>query len=239
MIGNISYRLKRALNALYFWESGGLNRPALFDIDATYPSLRVFDRNVDVIQKELELLLREREAIPRYHEVAPTETYISGTFNTEKAWRVFMLRWSNGAGLEGNQAKCPKTSALIDRVPGVIQAFFSILEAGKSIPAHDGPYLGYLRYHLGLRVPPENPPTIRVKDHFHTWEVGKSILFDDSWNHEVINRSKDVRVVLIVDVLRPMRFPAHALNWFSTSVLSRFTKEAKETRQNLANYQPD
>jgi hypothetical protein len=32
-------------------------------------------------------------------------------------------------------------------------AFFSILDAGKSAPAHDGPYCGYLRYHLGLIVP--------------------------------------------------------------------------------------
>lgn len=231
-------RLLRALNALYFRESGGLNRPPFHDIDATYPSLRVLDRGLEAIQQELEPLLRERDAIPRYHEVSSVETYISGTVNPEKAWRVFMLRWLGGPGLEENQAKCPRTCALLDQVPGVMQAFFSILDGGKSIPAHDGPYLGYLRYHLGLRVPSERPPTIRIKDQFHTWQVGKSILFDDSWNHEVTNESNDLRVVLIVDVLRPMSAPAHAINWLTTKVLARYSAGTREARRNLANYQP-
>ena len=174
-----SNRVQRKLNAMYYREAGGENRPAFFDIDKTYPSLRVFDRNLSAIQTELESLLGERNAIPRYHEVAEPETYISGTIKPEKAWRVFMLRWMAGGGLEANMAKCPRTSALLDEVPGVTQAFFSILDGGKPIPAHDGSYLGYLRYHLALKVPAVNPPTIRIKDQFHTWQVGQSILFDD------------------------------------------------------------
>jgi aspartyl/asparaginyl beta-hydroxylase (cupin superfamily) len=35
----------------------------------------------------------------------------------------------------------------------LFQAFFSILDGGKSIPRHAAPYRGYLRYHLGLKVP--------------------------------------------------------------------------------------
>ena len=47
---------------------------------------------------------------------------------------------------------------LVAGIPNLFQAFFSILEPGKSIPAHEGPYCGYLRYHLGLIVPEESPP---------------------------------------------------------------------------------
>jgi aspartyl/asparaginyl beta-hydroxylase (cupin superfamily) len=30
---------------------------------------------------------------------------------------------------------------------------------------------------------------MRVKDQYHTWREGESLLFDDSFNHEVINKS--------------------------------------------------
>jgi aspartyl/asparaginyl beta-hydroxylase (cupin superfamily) len=65
---------------------------------------------------------------------------------------------------------------------------------------------------LALRVPKNNPPKMRVKDEFYLWEEGKSIVFDDSLEHEVYNKSDETRVVLIVDFLRPMNLPAHALN---------------------------
>jgi aspartate beta-hydroxylase/beta-hydroxylase len=105
--------------------------------------------------------------------------------------------------------------------------FFSILDPGKSIPAHRGPYLRYLRYHLALRVPKNNPPKMRVKDEFYLWEEGKSIVFDDSLEHEVYNKSDETRVVLIVDFLRPMNLPAHALN-VAIFKLAPFSEEARE-----------
>lgn len=224
------------LNRLFANEAGGEARPAFFDIDETYPSLRVLDRNFDVIKQEVEALLPRREQIPRYHEVDKKETYISGTVDADKSWRVFLLMWAAGGGVSSNQAKAPKTVKLLQQVPGVLQAMFSILDPGKSIPAHDGPYTGYLRYHLPLKVPAVNPPSIRVKDHVHTWREGESMMFDDSWNHEVFNKSDDVRVVLIVDVFRPMRWHVHVVNWVVTRVLSRFTPEAREARANLQKF---
>ena len=125
--------------------------------------------------------------------------YISGRFDPEKDWKVFYL-YAMGEKPAANRARCPRTAALLDQVPGLFQAFFSILDGGKSIPAHAGPYRGYIRYHLGLVVPEDNPPSIRVKDQHYTWKEGESILFDDSWDHEVINKSDGDRVVLIVDV---------------------------------------
>jgi aspartyl/asparaginyl beta-hydroxylase (cupin superfamily) len=109
----------------------------------------------------------------------------------------------------------PKTCAALDRIPRpyLSQAFFSILDPGKSIPAHTGPTRAYIRYHLGLRVPKENPPTIRVKDQHYTWKEGESVLFDDSWEHEITNHSNEVRAVLIVDVMRPFIAPVFWLNY--------------------------
>jgi aspartyl/asparaginyl beta-hydroxylase (cupin superfamily) len=55
----------------------------------------------------------------------------------------------------------------------------------------------------------------------HTWKDGQGVLFDDSWNHEVINNSAQRRVVLIVDVLRPMPIAQHLANRFF-ALLTRF-----------------
>lgn len=84
-------------------------------------------------------------------------------------------------------------------------------------------------------MPTNNPPTMRVKDEFHTWEAGRSILFDDSWN-EVVNRSDDIRVVFIVDVLRPMPFRLHAVNWILTRLLMRHSEEARQVMANIKKY---
>src|ERR1700682_3013038 len=144
-----------------------------------------------------------------------------------RAWRVFMLHSAAG-GPTANQARCPRTTALLRKIPGLYQAFFSILDPGKSIPAHSGSFYGYLRYHLGLRVPKNNPPRMRVKDQFHTWEESRSIVFDDSWDHEVYNKSDDLRAVLIVDFLRPLPLPLHMANWVVTRLLMRHSEESKQ-----------
>jgi aspartyl/asparaginyl beta-hydroxylase (cupin superfamily) len=77
---------------------------------------------------------------------------------------------------------------------------------------------------------------MRVKDQYHTWEAGRSILFDDSWNHEVVNRSDDIRVVFIVDVMRPLPLHLHAANWVLTRLLMRHSEEARQVMANIKKY---
>ncbi|HEY1797573.1 MAG TPA: aspartyl/asparaginyl beta-hydroxylase domain-containing protein [Stellaceae bacterium] len=217
------------LNKCFAWAADGERRAAFHDIDKVCPSLRILDQNYRIIQNELESVLTHKNRIPRYHEISPRETYISGTVNPDKDWRIFTLATFIGTPT-ANREKCPQTTALIDQIPGVISAFFSILDAGKSIPAHCGPSMGYLRYHLALRVPKINPPSIRVKDQYYAWEEGESIVFDDSWEHEVFNESNELRVVLIVDIFRPMPLPLHMMN----RLLCRTTRYSDEAKQAFA-----
>jgi aspartyl/asparaginyl beta-hydroxylase (cupin superfamily) len=188
--------------------------------------LRVLDHNYQIIRDELDAVLGEKHRIPRYHELSEKEILISGTVNPEKDWRVFMLATSAGIPTS-NQAKCPKTTALLSRIPRLFQAFFSILDPGKPIPPNCGPYLGYLRYHLGLRIPKNNPPTMRVRDKFHTWKEGQSIVFDDSLEHEVYNQSDDIRVVLIA---------LHFANWSLYQIADRYGHEGKGVLERIEKY---
>jgi aspartate beta-hydroxylase/beta-hydroxylase len=198
--------------------AGGDRRPVFFDVATTAPALLELDRHYAEIRAEVEALLASGVNLPRLHDLDPRQVGISG--RSDKKWKVFLL-YSFGAKPKANRSRCPKTSALLDRVPNLTQAFFSILEAGKSVPAHDGPYPGQIRYHLGLIVPKANPPTLRVKDQFHTWTEGGSVIFDDTWNHEVLNQCTEDRVVLIVDVLRPMSPAWNVVNRVFTRGLVR------------------
>ncbi len=206
------------LNKFYDLHTGGARRPVFFDIASTCPELLELERNFPVIREELLGILPEKGLIPRYHELDQMQYNISARVDPDKAWKVYPLNIM-GVKPEAFCARCPRTTALLDRIPGLFEAFFSILEAGKSIPAHDGPYRGYLRYHLGLVVPEKNPPSIRLKDQIYTWREGESVLFDDSWNHEVYNQCDEDRVILIVDVRRPMPLPFDAVNRLAQSIM--------------------
>lgn len=61
-----------------------------------------------------------------------------------------------------------------------------------------------LRYHLGLRIPKVNPPSIRMYDQWYTWKEHECLVLDDFYNHEVVNKSGEIRVILTIDFLRPM-----------------------------------
>lgn len=209
--GFFLWSMTLVLNGFFDLFTGGRRRPVLFPVAEANPALPEFDRHHAQIRAELDSILADRESFPRYHDLDPLQYEISALDNPDKRWQVYMLNCM-GLRVEKNCARCPVTAGLVEKVPDLFQAFFSILEGGKSIPAHCGIYRGYLRYHLALKVPKERPPRIRIKDHFHEWREGESVVFDDSWEHQVYNESDDLRVVLIVDVLRPMPAVPRALN---------------------------
>ena len=127
-----------------------------------------------------------------------------------KKWKVFIINGTGRFTPEGLE-DCPETCNLLQNIPGLFHATFSTLEPGKYVPPHEGPYRGYIRYHLCLRAPENNPPYIRVHDQYHTWKAGNAVLFDDTWEHEVYNEASEERTVMMVDVMRPMP-------WFPTLV---------------------
>lgn len=216
----MNYRyFKQKLNNFYGRYVGYNQRPTFFDINQTYPSLNQITQNFPLIQQEFEQAFTNFDHLPRYHDIDPGEAEISNA--CDKKWNVFML-YLLGYQLPEAQTLCPNLCNLLTGIPNLIQAFFSILEPGKSIPLHDGPYLGYLRYHLGIHVPKEFPPQIVVNNQPYTWKEGEAVLFDDSWPHEVINNSHDYRAVLILDVLRPMPFLPKTINHVVTNVIAKY-----------------
>jgi len=92
-------------------------------------------------------------------------------------------------------------------VPGLNSAFFSILAPGTHIPAHFGVTKGLVTCHLGLVVPFGNTCRMRVGEEIVTWAEGETLVFDDTYQHEVWNDTDETRIVLLVQFRRPLRFP--------------------------------
>jgi aspartyl/asparaginyl beta-hydroxylase (cupin superfamily) len=217
----LDYHLFKSMaNGFFGLFIGPKTRPTFFDIGKAFPELDLVTQAYPIIRKEFDRLIAEWNELPQYHDVDPGERKISAA--TPKRWNVFILEIT-GQKPAQNRACCPETCRVLENVPNMIQAFFSILDPGKSVPQHEGPYFGYLRYHLGVRVPALNPPELVVNSQRYVWKEGEAVLFDDSWPHSVNNQSKELRAVLIVDVRRPMPLIADLCNRFITDVIARRT----------------
>jgi aspartyl/asparaginyl beta-hydroxylase (cupin superfamily) len=95
---------------------------------------------------------------------------------------------------------------LLKSMPEVLAAMFSILPPGKEIPPHIGPFRGSLRYHLGLKVPRDRQNCyINVDGRDYHWREGEGQLFDDTYLHHVRNDTNETRIVLFLDVERPLK----------------------------------
>jgi aspartyl/asparaginyl beta-hydroxylase (cupin superfamily) len=217
----LDYHIPKAVANAYFGRYVDRDRrPTFFSIPEFYPALDHVTQAYPAIRQEFDHLLATVEELPQYHDIDSGERKISDT--TPKRWNVFMLEIM-GHKPAANRARCPETCRALARVPNMIQAFFSILEPGKSVPEHEGPYLGYLRYHLGLRVPTHNPPKLVVNRQDYVWREGEAVLFDDSWPHSVVNSSSETRAVLIVDVRRPLPAVPDLVNRFLLDGIGRHT----------------
>jgi beta-hydroxylase len=188
----------------------GLTKDAkrtFFDPDQ-FPWVKDVEVEWPAIRKELDARLQHLDQIPAFQEVQREQRFLSN----DNRWKTYIFH-GYGARNEHNCAECPRTAAALEKIPGMKTAFFSILDAGKELPPHRGPYKGVLRYHLGLRIPAtDSRCAIRVGNDVRTWQEGKSLVFDDSHNHEAWNRTDQLRVVLFVDFLRPLPFPLSMLN---------------------------
>ncbi|HEY7932764.1 MAG TPA: aspartyl/asparaginyl beta-hydroxylase domain-containing protein [Solirubrobacteraceae bacterium] len=194
-----------------------------------FPWVKRIEENWTVIREELQAVLEDREALPNFQEISKDQIEITN----DDHWKTFFL-YGYGFQAKLGVQMCPRTAALMREIPGMTTAMFSILSPKKHILDHRGPYKGVLRYHLGLIVPKDAESCrIRVGEDFRHWEEGKSMVFDDTFNHEVWNDTDETRVVLFVDVLRPLPEPEATINrWIVKAIgWSPFVLDAKRNQE--------
>ncbi len=205
--------LRRFVEGIMFFRDG---EKTFFEPES-FPWVPAVEAEWLAVRKELEAVMARREEIPNFQDISEDQKVLT----EGEQWKTFWL-YAYGDKAEENCARCPETVRILQKIPGMKSAMFSILAPHKHIPEHRGMYKGVLRYHLGLIVPgPEGSCRIRVGNDVRSWKEGKSMIFDDSHPHEVWSDCDSSRVVLFVDFLRPVFFPASLLNRAIVWMISR------------------
>ncbi|XP_051053312.1 aspartyl/asparaginyl beta-hydroxylase isoform X2 [Phodopus roborovskii] len=125
-------------------------------------------------------------------------------------WSQFTL-WQQGRKNENACKGAPKTCTLLEKFTETTgcrrgQIKYSIMHPGTHVWPHTGPTNCRLRMHLGLVIPKEGCK-IRCANETRTWEEGKVLIFDDSFEHEVWQDASSFRLIFIVDVWHPELTP--------------------------------
>lgn len=208
-----------------------LGNPLLYPVSA-FTWATQLEREWPAIRLELDQLLLRKQELPNVQDI----TVDARSITSDDRWKVFLFT-AYGVHSRSNCELCPQTWRAVRRIPGLRTAMFSILEAGKCIPPHRGPYNGVLRLHLALKVPqPADELGIRVGGERCQWQEGRVLIFDDSYEHEVWNRSQDERVVLFVDFDKPLAQPARLVNALMIR-LAAFTPFLREGQDNLRRWE--
>ena len=204
---NLGSKVIRKLEGIIAWGSRVGDEPVLQA--GQFPWAVQIEEHWRDIRGELDNVLDNLNAIPAFHQLSKDQAHLSN----DGGWKTYFF-YAFGFKAEDHCARCPETTRWLETIPGMTTAFFSIFAPGQHLPPHRGAFKGILRYHLGLLVPePRDRIAIRVRDQVCHWDEGKSLIFDDTYFHEAWNDSQGTRVVLFVDFLRPLRFPASLLNW--------------------------
>lgn len=194
----------------------------------TFPWTQLLRDNWDAIRAEaIEVALRG-QAAPSLATISPDHRSIAQV----NMWRSFFI-WGYGYRIDENADRCPTTARLVEQIPGLNSAFFSILAPGTHIPAHRGVSKGLITCHLGLIVPDDGDVRMRVDNRIVRWREGETLVFDDTYDHEVWNETSGTRVVLLVQFERPLRNPG---KWLADFFLGFVRRSAfvQEARNNIA-----
>ena len=186
--------------------------------------------NWEAIRDEATAVALRGEASPSLATISPDHRSIAEV----NKWRSFFL-WGYGFPIDENLARCPRTQAVVEAIPGLNSAFFSILAPGTHIPEHRGVTKGLITCHLGLLVPRDGNVRMRVHDRIVRWAEGETLVFDDTYQHEVWNDTEGTRVVLLVQFERPLRNPG---KWFADFFLGFVRRSAfvQEARENISQW---
>ncbi|MGC9502601.1 aspartyl/asparaginyl beta-hydroxylase domain-containing protein [Baaleninema sp.] len=202
---------------------------SVFFTTEQFPWSKKLEANWHLIREELDQILDRVGELPNFQDIMPRQQRIS----QDDGWKTYYFCAFNFIA-QNNCDRCPQTWNLIKDIPGLKVAFFSILAPGKEIPEHRGKHKGLIRYHLGLRVPePSDRCGIQVNGEVAHWQEGKSLIFDDTFPHSAWNRTDGYRVVLFLDIARPLKFPLSLINWSVSQILS----VSSIAREAQANYQ--
>jgi Aspartyl/asparaginyl beta-hydroxylase and related dioxygenases len=175
---------------------------------STTPWLAELEEGFEDIRREMRALVGSgRAELEPYIQYEDREALAQWQpLNNNADWSAIHLL-KQGIPVEGNAAMAPRTMELLSRVPqprvpgASPNAMFSLLAPRTAIPPHVGVDNTRLVCHLPLVVP--EGCWFRVGAETRFWREGEAFAFDDTMEHEALNPSGSLRIVLIFDAWHP------------------------------------
>lgn len=227
--GKVRFRVMRAatdhsvfmapINCLFYLFSKHPNKPFV-DV-SQFRELEPLRANWKIIRDEA-VRLNENSKIIASKDL--DDLGFESLFKT--GWKRFYLKWY-GSALESARDLCPKTVALLNEIPAVKGGMFTMMPPGTRLGGHRDPYAGSYRYHLGLVTPNSEDCFITVDGEKYFWKDGEAVMFDETFIHAAENRTDVNRIILFLDVKRPVRF--FLLDWFN-GLFSKFVVSATASK---------
>lgn len=123
-----------------------------------------------------------------------------------------LFLWGYGYRVAENCRPCPRTARLLEQIPGLHSAFFSVLEPDGYATGPRAATKGLITCHLALSVP-SDWKSCRLCFAARTayWIEGTCLIFDESYRPAARNDSDERRVVLALQIKRPLRRPGRLL----------------------------
>ena len=159
------------------------------------PGLDTLKANYPLIRREAKVLL-DTGVLQR----PPAEDQPGYNTFEQGGWRLYMLKWYTKECNQAAVESCPETCALIDSIPSVRSAMFTVLPPGANLGRHHDPVASSLRYHLGLLTPNSSKCALTLDGIEYPWRDGDELLFDATYLHSAVNNTDVIRVILFCDV---------------------------------------
>ncbi|WP_041521733.1 aspartyl/asparaginyl beta-hydroxylase domain-containing protein [Gilvimarinus agarilyticus] len=211
--------LMAPLNCLFYAFSREKSTPYL-DV-SHFPELQSLQDNWQTIRDEA-LALNSEAHIKASDDL--DDLGFNSFFRT--GWKRFYLSWY-GDPVKSAARLCPKTIELLQAQPSVKGAMFAMLPPGATLVKHRDPYAGSLRYHLGLVTPNDDRCFINVDGENYSWRDGEAVMFDETYIHYAENTTDQNRIVLFLDIKRPVTFAP--IDWINRG-FSRVVMSASATK---------
>lgn len=124
--------------------------------------------------------------------------------NDDKKWNVLIIYGYYHFNTNVRD-EFPVLVGLIEKHKSEINlVMFSTTLAKKTIPAHHGNNIGVNRVQIGIDIKEPNECYLRVVDRKIHLREKEMFIFDDTFEHELVNNGNSVRTVLIIDTFKKL-----------------------------------
>jgi len=144
--------------------------------------------------------------------------------SSSDGWKTIWLRYF---GESVPRKISPELSQIVNH-PIVYNASLSILEPGAEIPLHVGQCRALVKFHIPIYIPQGDVGMLYSGDKFY-WT--SPMIFDDTISHSVWNHTKERRIIILMDIIRPMGIPWDLINhrilrlaWWDPVVSERYKR---------------